>query len=130
MSAPNSKENSLDLFVSEDALIGSARRCEFAMELLSIMAEHEEGSGDSEASIAESLAVFLATTAYLCADFNIPELKMLSDLKRLRKKFMTIKRKLGPRATARDAFTEIAVMDLPDDKPKSKPKASKKAVRK
>ena len=87
------------------------------MEFLSIMSDHDAGDGGGEISIAEVVAVLIATTSYLCVEFGIPELKLISDVKRFHKMFTKSKKILGPRSTARDNFTEIAVMT---NEPKSK----------
>ncbi len=121
---PLDPSSPVNLFVSEDTLLGSARRSDLAMEFLSIMSDHETGIDDAT-DTAEAIAVFIATACYICVEFGIPELKLLSDVKRLHKQFTIAKSRLGPRSTARDMFCELAVMAEDSIKPVSKVKQTK-----
>ncbi len=107
-------QSSVDLFVSEDSLTSSHRRSDLAMEFLSIMSDHETGKGD-EYDAAEAINVLMTTTAFLCTEFGIPELKLLSEMRNLHRKCTIARDRLGPRGTARDTFAELAVME--EDKP-------------
>ncbi len=123
----------LNLFVSEESLTGAQRRSDLAMEFLDTMSNHESGVDDATDS-AEAIAVFMATTAYLCIEFGIPELKLISDMRHLHKRCTLAKKRLGSRSTARDMFAELAVMGeeenilehrqtTPSGKTKLKPKS-------
>lgn len=105
---PNQKPE-LNLFVSDESLTGAQRRSDLAMEFLDTMSNHESGVDDATDS-AEAIAVFMATTAYLCIEFGIPELKLISDMRHLHKRCTLAKKRLGSRSTARDMFAELAVM--------------------
>lgn len=124
---PNPKLE-LNLFVSDESLAGAQRRSDLAVEFLSTMSDHESGVDDAT-DAAEAIAVFMATTAYLCIEFGIPEVKLLSDMRHLHKRCTLAKKRLGHRSTARDMFAELSVMAEDEntlEHRQTKPKAKKK----
>lgn len=114
----NKSSAPLDLFVSEDALVGAARRSELGMELLSVLSDYEIPNATDEETYAEVLAVLMTVCAYQFESFRIPELKAISEFRHIYKRCALASKRLGPRATARDIFAELSVMA--EDEPEVK----------
>jgi hypothetical protein len=100
----------VNLFVTDEVLEGSSRRTNLALELLSVLSEHEiDGESDAD-STAEAVAVMVTTAAFLVHSFKSTERNAVKDYRDMFRIVQKASERLGPRATARDIFTEIAVM--------------------
>ena len=105
-------EKTVNLFVSDEVLIGSARRTELALTLLDVLSDYD--SDDEEAyradATAEAVAVLVTTAAYLVHSFGATERNAVRDFRSMFQTIQIASERLGSRATARDIFSEIAVM--------------------
>lgn len=107
---PDPASSPLNLFVSEDSLIGVARRSNLGLELLECLSSYDCGDDFGEESTAEALAVFMTTVAYLCHDFGLSETATIREIRHMFRNCKEVTRRLGPRHTAREVFTELSVM--------------------
>lgn len=100
----------LNLFVTEDAVDGATRRSDLGISLLDCLSDHDCGDDFGEESTAEALAVFMTTTAYLMCDFGLSETQAIREIRHMFRRCKEAARRLGPRHTAREVFTELSVM--------------------
>ncbi len=121
-------EEKIDLFVTDETLTSSARRTELALLLLGVLSDHDSDSeiDHNEHSISEAIAVLFSVAAYVAVDFQIPELKFMSEMRNMYKQMAVAEKRLGPRRTARDVFTEISVMAEDDPEKPEKPKKKRR----
>ncbi len=106
-------KTTVNLFVTDEVLLGSSRRTELALTLLDVLSDYDsEDDEDTNRAnaTAEAVAVLVTTAAYLVHSFGASERNAIRDFKSMFKTISIASQRLGPRATARDIFSEIAVM--------------------
>lgn len=105
------KKFPVEEFIPTDNGLNSIRlRTELAISILSALSDHESDHETQDETDLEAIAVLLAVTAYVCQEYDISQTNMIKELKHLYKQNLEAAKRLGPRGTARDFFTELAVM--------------------
>lgn len=97
-----------------------SRRFALALKLLEVLDSHEvDEDSEAEEDSSEALAVFQACAAYLMVSFAVSEKDACASYRRLFRIMKKAQTKLmkttDKQPTARDIFTEVAVMDTEDE---------------
>ncbi len=87
-----------------------ARKMDLVMEILAVISCYAISPKTSNAEdFAEALSVLVATTAFLIQSQAVPELVAMSDYRKMFRAMRKANKKLGPRATAKEVFSEVSV---------------------